>query len=95
VEKLPTKCLHVAVRPEDHSKKKADGCFSAPNGSCGREHVRLFGTTTSCQLPLQRRDRRMPANFGERTRSFAAGKLLKMLEWLSEVSKDTGGRKMR
>ncbi len=40
-------------------------------------------------------ERSADANFGERTRSFAADKVLKMLAWLSEVSKDTGSRKKR
>ena len=40
-------------------------------------------------------ERSADANFGERTRSFAAGKVLKMLEWLSEASKDAGTRKKR
>ena len=40
-------------------------------------------------------ERSADANFGDRTRSFAASKVLKMLEWVSEVSRDTGSRKKR
>jgi hypothetical protein len=35
------------------------------------------------------------ADFGERTRSFAANKVLKMLEWLSKAGDDPGKGKKR
>ena len=51
------------------------------------------------QIPLSSlmlfAERSANANFSERTRSFAANKVLKMLEWLSKAGDESGRRTKR